>query len=106
MTAWLTPQDPLVTELWPDAPSDETAEVLIESAQEQCEAYLHPRVVDPEHVKANYKIALIMQSRAQHRSLVAGSGDQIGGDGFTVTVWPMDRTVKALLIPPRRGTPR
>lgn len=105
MAAWLTPDDPLVTELWPDAPSDETATVLIQSAQEQCEAYLFPQVATVP-IKGRFKVALLMQARAQHRSLVAGGGDQLGGDGFTVTVWPMDRTVKALLRPPRVRSPR
>lgn len=105
MDPWLTPSDPLVVELWPDAPSDATAVVLLESAQEQCEAFLFPQVASVP-IKGRFKVALLMQARAQHRSLVAGGGDQIGGDGFTVTVWPMDRTVKALLRPPRARSPR
>lgn len=41
-----------------------------------------------------------MQARALYRAGVAGSGENIGEDGFTVTVHPMDWTVKALLRPP------
>lgn len=103
--AWLTPSDELLTELWPDAPSDETAVELLDAAQDQCAAYA-PTLAPEAVIPARYKVALVMQARALHRSLVAGSGDQIVGDGFTVTVWPMDRTVKALLRPPRRSLPR
>lgn len=110
---WITPSDTLVTELWPDASTlaEETVTDLIASAQQQCEDYLpHTRNMDgdlvpviPEPVPANYRTALVMQARALYRSTVAGSGDQLGGDGLSVSVFPMDWTVKNLLRPRKVG---
>lgn len=54
-------------------------------------------------VPVRYKLAQVMQARALYRSLLAGSGDAIGVDGLSVTVWPMDWTVKNLLRPKRIG---
>jgi hypothetical protein len=97
---WVEPDSTLIDELWPDAPSDpETLELLLESAYEQCLEYAP--VVAP--IPANFKLAQILQARAIHRSTATGSGDQMGGEGFTVTVYPMDWTVRNLLRPKRVG---
>lgn len=94
--AWLTEDDEaLVTGLWADAPYDASVRhALIEAAQAQCEVFAGS-VPSPE---ARHKMAVILQARALQRSTVAGSGDSMGGE-FTVTVFPMDWTVKALLRP-------
>jgi hypothetical protein len=44
-----------------------------------------------------------MQARAVYNSVKAGSGDQVGPDGLTVTVYPMDWNVKNLLRPRKVG---
>lgn len=92
MTAWVAVDDPMIERLWPDAPYE--SGIFLESAQAQCEAFAGP-VPLPE---ARHKLALLMQARALHRSTVAGSGDSLGGE-FTVTVFPLDWTVKSLLRP-------
>lgn len=105
MDPWITEDSQLVDDLWPDAPAGETFTVLVEAAQNQCAGYA-PKLQPEAAVPGGYKVALVMQARAIHRSFLAGSGDTIGPDGMTVTVWPMDRTVKALLRPPKLRAPR
>lgn len=105
---WVEVDDALIDELWPDAPSDQDVlRDLLDSAQTQCEEFLphvdgvlEPPVPDP--APANYRIANVMQARAQHRSFVTGGTDQIGSDQ-TVTVFPMDWNVKRLLRPLKVG---
>ena len=55
-------------------------------------------------VPERYRRALVMQARALYRATLVGSGDSIGLDGISVTVFPMDWTVKNLLRP-KRGVP-
>ena len=103
MDPWIDEASSLLTDLWPDAPDGETLTTVLEAAQEQCAAYAPKPKLDEAGqpvIPSDWKIALVMQARATWRSLLAGSNDQIGPDGITVTVWPMDRTVKALLRPP------
>lgn len=95
---WVPADSPLITELWPDAPSDpDVLDELLEASYEQCAAYV-PGIVETP-VPSRYRIAQVMQARAIQRSLVSGTGDQMGGDGYTVTVFPMDWNVRNLLRP-------
>jgi len=71
---------------------------LLAAARTQCEAFA-PALEEGEDVPENYRLAQALQARALYRSGIAGSGDQIGPDGLTVTVFPMDWTVKRLLRP-------
>lgn len=89
---------------WADAPADDAALArLLQAAFEQCAAYA-PALAEGAEVPGRYVLAQLMQARALYRSVLAGSGEQIGPDGMTITVYPMDRTVKALLRP-RTGRP-
>src|SRR5665647_1942450 len=98
---------------WADAPLD--AVVLaryLGAAYEQCLDFL-PYTIDPvtgvetvtvpTPVPGRFVLAQIMQARALYRSALAGSGDAIGADGLSVTIFPMDWTVKNLLRPKRVG---
>lgn len=87
---------------WPDAANldEETLVDYLEAAYEQCLEFLNGR--EPSVLLHRHRLAQIMQARALARSTSAGSGDQVGPDGLTVTVFPMDWTVKNLLRP-RRG---
>ncbi|MFD6094533.1 hypothetical protein ACFWGN_20670 [Oerskovia sp. NPDC060338] len=97
---WIEADDPRIDQLWADAPADEATLLLfLESAQGQCSEFAPALPSGSTEVPANYVLALILQARALQRSTVAGSGDSLGGDGFTVTVFPMDWTVKNLLRP-------
>lgn len=90
--------------LWPDAPEDEETLVrLLTSSYETCSAFA-PVLADGAPVPERYKEAQVLQARAQARNAAAGPGDQVGPDGYTVTVYPMDRTIKAKLRP-RSGKP-
>lgn len=103
MDLWIDPDtETLIDEIWPDASnlSEETRRVVLEAAQEQCASYA-PVLAEGAAVPSSWKVALLMQARATWRSMIAGANDTIGPDGVTVTVFPMDRTVKALLRPPR-----
>jgi hypothetical protein len=95
----------LLDELWPDVAglAAESLEHYLTVAHEQCWEFLN-RKADPEAIPARYVQAQIMQARAQRRTGLVGESDQIGPDGLTVTVYPMDRSIKALLRP-RRGKP-
>jgi hypothetical protein len=96
-----------VFKVWPEAEDLDEAVLTsyLMAAFGQAVEFLPP--VDlkpyPETIPDTWKQAQIMQARALHRSNVAGSGDQMGGDGLTVTVFPMDWTVKNLLRPKRIG---
>lgn len=118
-TGWLTAEEAVVAPYWPTCDLEaEELTALLASAQVVCEDYA-PGVayaggvkgatideVDDDDIPTeatvpeNWRLAQSMQARALWRSSAAGSGDQIGGDGLTVTVFPMDWTVKALLRPP------
>ena len=97
---WVTPDE--AERHWPDAAhlDEETLTDLLLAAHEQCVEFLNGR--EPTPLLRRHRLAQIMQARALARSTSAGSGDQIGVDGLTVTVFPMDWTVKNLLRP-RRG---
>lgn len=97
---------------WADAPlDDDDLAALLLAAWDQCIEFLPAGDEPPGSTlpgglaPARLVMAQLMQARALYRSLKAGSGDTIGDDGMTVTVWPMDRTVKNLLRP-KRGTYR
>lgn len=98
---WITAEEARQDPYWPECPLDDPAlDALLASAQAQCAAFA-PRLRAGAEVPEHYRLALVMQAHALYRSTIAGPGDQIGPDGITVTVWPMDRTVKALLRPNR-----
>lgn len=98
------PDSPLV-ELWPGSLdlSTEALEVYLQAAAAQCSEYA-PAVADGEPVPSAYRLAQTLQARALSRAGTIGVADT---DGMldTVTVFPMDWTVKALLRP-RVGIPR
>ena len=103
MNGWLDAGN--ITEVrgyWPGADEvdlDELA-LLLASARVQCAAFA-PDLGDDVTVPANYRHAQVLQARALYRAGMAGSNDQIGLDGQSVTVFPMDWTVKSLLRPKR-----
>lgn len=103
MNGWLDAGN--ITEVrgyWPgvdEVDLDELA-LLLASAQVQCAAFA-PDLGDDVTVPANYRHAQVLQARALYRAGMAGSNDQIGLDGQSVTVFPMDWTVKSLLRPKR-----
>ena len=107
--AWITsPTDPRLQDLWPGAidyiGSDTDFLALpLNAARIQCEAFA-PTLADTDPVPDNYIAAQVLQARALVRAGIVGSGDQMGEDGQTVSVFPMDWTVK-LLLRPRKGKP-
>jgi hypothetical protein len=112
-SGWVTTRQH-VARYWPSCPFDpadteDTAELasLLLSAAEQCQAFA-PQVNEDDPAftfPESWRRAQVMQARALYRSGNAGNDSQMGAEDLTVTVWPMDRTVKALLRP-RRGFPR
>lgn len=94
--------DPVVTRYWPQAADEatETVTALLASSREQCEAYA-PALADDVRIPNSWVHAQVLQARALYRSMIAGDSNGVGADGFTVTVFPMDWTVKALLRPKR-----
>lgn len=102
---WITDAtDPRVHDLWPGAGEDHALLVSVFAvARTQCEAFA-PALPDDADVPQNYVAAQVMQARALVRAGITGPGDQSGGYGETVAVFPMDWTVKNLLRP-RRGRP-
>ncbi len=96
--AWATPED--ARRFWTDAVDmeDEDLTMLLEAAHAQCAAYA-PTLAEGETPSDSWVYAEVLQARALGRSAVAGRDDQLGPDGFQVTVFPMDWTVKKLLRP-------
>ena len=92
-------------ELWPDADvlEDDVLTAYLRSAYESCVAFAPALAADVE-VPESWRVAQVMQARAVYRSLKAGGRDQVGPDGFTVTVYPLDWNVRQQLRP-KRGRP-
>jgi len=112
LIGWVDPTTDLLQD-WADAPENPaTLARYLRAAHVQCLDFL-PHEIDPvagelgptipNPVPDTYVLAQIMQARALYRSMLAGSGDAIGADGLSVTVFPMDWTVKNLLRPRRVG---
>lgn len=102
-----------VAKIWPQAAdlTHDELDPLLASARVQCEAYAPSLYVTLEDGTTalqspppNYQHAQILQARALYRAMIAGDRDGIGADGYTVTVFPMDWTVKNLLRP-KKGRP-
>lgn len=91
--------------LWPDSDNLATADLedVLATAHEQCLEYLPPEARNPETVPKRYRLAQVMQAKALARATVVGSDDNLAGDGITVTLFPMDWTVKNLLRPKTVG---
>jgi hypothetical protein len=97
----------LIVAVWPDAPTDDTEEatlgLYLGAAQQQCLDFLDlPEPEEDEEEEPapdNWRLALIMQTRALWQASRVNEQDQIGLDGQQVTVYPMDWTVKNLLKP-------
>lgn len=103
---WVTdPADPRMPALWAGA-ADYDAEELgfpLHVAQLQCILFA-PALEAGDPVPEHWVAAQVLQTRALVASGHTGSGDQAGSYGETVTVFPMDWTVKNLLRP-RRPVP-
>jgi hypothetical protein len=101
MPGWLTVPD--LPDLWPQAESIETPILwmLVDAAREQCIAYAAP-TEEGADVPESWRLAHLMQVQSLWQSAKSGPGDTIGPDGLTITVYPMDRTVRNLLRPRRR----
>ena len=81
--------------------ADDTVEVCLEAARSQCVAFLGRRYRPGQEVKQDWRLAQIMQARALAKAADSDDG-QVGPDGLGVTIFPMDWTVKRLLVPERR----
>lgn len=102
---WASPE--AAREQWADAENMTDPELTgyLASAYEQCVEFA-PELADGQTVIPRRLVqAQIMQARAIWRSIQAGDDNGIGPDGFSVTVYPMDWTVKNLLRP-KRAVPR
>ena len=99
---WLIGKDDVdeVRQFWPtvDEVEPDALVVLLASDQVQCAAFAPALAVDAL-VPVHYLQAQALQARALYRSTHANTQDGIGAEGFTVTVFPMDWTVKNLLRP-------
>lgn len=84
---------------WSEAPeSDADLYRLLDVARIQCEEFA-PAFIG--RAPANFRQAQLLQARALWNSGHVKQDDQFGGGQMTVTVFPMDWTVKALLRPKR-----
>ena len=102
---WITdPTDPRIGVLWPGGEDygDDLAFPLT-VARHECVEFA-PALAEDAPVPAHYVAGQVLQCRALVRAGVVGSGDQTGGYAETVTLFPLDWTVKQLLRP-RRGRP-
>lgn len=95
----------IVRAYWPsvDEVPEDALPLLLASAKDQCAAYA-TTLAEGEDVPNRYRHAQVLQAKALWRSSNAGTDGNLGADGMTVTVFPMDWTVKRLLRP-QRGVP-
>ncbi len=99
---WLSLED--ARQDWADAPtSDATTYRILESAKVSCINYA-PKSKLIDGVPGHFVQAQLMQARAVWQATKTGDEDQLGADGLTVRVYPLDLNVKAQLRP-KRGTP-
>lgn len=103
MTGWLTSSDVDLASFWPGSIDldPDALDAYLAAARKQCEDFAPPLEVGAP-VPHEYRLAQALQARALARSGIVGSGDQLGGYGETVSVFPMDWTVKRLLRPQTR----
>ena len=84
---------------WADAPLDDVFLFqLLDTAKEQCLAYA-PALPIGAPIPARYLQAQETQSRALYQSTIANQADNVGIEGFTVRVFPLDFTIRAMLRP-------
>jgi hypothetical protein len=84
---------------WADAPLDDIfLYQLLETARAQCEEYA-PALQLGAVVPARYIQAQLTQARALYQSTIANQADNVGIEGFTVRVFPLDFTIRAMLRP-------
>lgn len=89
---------------WADAPRlDSSLYEKLDAARTACLNFA-PALVDGAAVPVGYRLAQLMQARAIMNATKAGTADSLGADGLTVTVFPLDWNIKALLRP-KRGKP-
>jgi hypothetical protein len=94
---WLTLE--LARAQWADAPLDDVfLYQLLDTAKEQCLAYA-PALELGAVVPARYIQAQLTQARALYQSTIANQADNVGIEGFTVRVFPLDFTIRAMLRP-------
>jgi hypothetical protein len=93
-------------EQWADAATmdDDELTQYLAAAYDQCAAYAPALAAGVNVVPASWVQAQITQARAIWRSIEAGDNNGLGPTDLTVTVFPMDWTVKKLLRP-NRGKP-
>ena len=91
-------------DVWPSAGSltSESFAQYLAAAQAQCIEYLGGRYTAGGAVSQSWQLAQVLQARALMRSADSDTDNGLGPDGLTVTVFPMDWTVKRLLVPERR----
>lgn len=91
--------------LWADAQAldDDTLQLLLDSSNEDCFAFLDPLDgINPtgEAITPSLRLAEIYQARARYNAVnTAGDPAQIGVEGMTLTVFPLDWQVQQLLRP-------
>lgn len=94
---WLTLEQ--ARQLWADAPLDDVFLFkLLDTAKEQCVAYA-PVLAAGAAVPTRYSQAQLTQARALYQSTIANQNDNVGIEGFTVRVFPLDFTIRAMLRP-------
>lgn len=113
LIGWVDTEDIDVMNEWrdfDDIPED-VRERYLRAAYEQCLAFLPQKrdvlgnlVPDvPITVPERFRLAQINQARALFNSVISGPNDSLDAGGVSVTVFPMDWTVKNLLRPKRVG---
>lgn len=104
---WLDGKSPdqqeYISELWPAAlDSPEVLPLYLAAAKHQCIAYAPPLPAGHKGIPAAWILAQVMQARALARAGVLGTDGEAPYGMESVTVFPMDWTVKRLLNPEKR----
>lgn len=117
MAEWYTTASPDEQErllaAWQDAPIEnlEVLEALLDTAREQVLAYapeppadaltvVDGYVVPGAPIPSRYVLAQLQQATNLWNAGRVTSSGEIGGEGFTFTPRPMDRTIKQIIRPP------
>lgn len=108
MPSWYTGKDEsgdeieTIAAIWPGALDldPEALAIYLDAARAQCEAYARDR--NETEIPARYQLAQVLQARALARAGAIGTDGELQAGVESITIFPMDWTVKRLLNPEKR----
>lgn len=102
-TVWYTVRTTVGVErlkaVWPDAPYEnlDYCDLILDTAREQVEAYAP--APGPEGYPRRMVYAQLQQAKNLHNAASGNSSGEIGGDGYSFSPRPLDKTIRTIIRP-------